>query len=68
MTFFTVFYTGTFVASAVLSIPKPGQSQLAAIMSVDTARDIPLGITQGAVNVASDFYILCLPMPVVWKL
>lgn len=68
MTFFTVFYTGTFVAYAVLSIPKPGQSQLAAIMSVDTARDIPLGITQGAVNVASDFYILCLPMPVVWKL
>jgi len=68
MTFFTAFYTDTFVPYAVLSIPKPGQSQLAAIMSVDTARDIPLGITQGVVNVASDFYILCLPMPVVWKL
>ena len=64
----SLFYCGTFIAYAVLSIPKRGQSQLAAILSVDTAKDIPLGITQGAVNVASDFFIFCLPIPVVWKL
>ncbi|CAD6576229.1 MAG: hypothetical protein ASARMPREDX12_007798 [Alectoria sarmentosa] len=68
MGFLSLFYCATFIAYAVLSIPKPGQSQLAAILSVDTAKDIPLGITQGAVSVASDFYIFCLPIPVVWKL
>ena len=68
MGFLSLFYCGTFVAYAVLSIPKPGQSQLAAILSVDTAKDIPLGTTQGAVGVATDFFIFCLPIPVVWKL
>lgn len=68
MAFLSLFYTATLIAYAVLSIPKPGQSQLAAILSVNTAKDIPLGITQGAVNVASDFYIFCLPIPVIWKL
>ena len=68
MIFLSLFYTSTFIAYAVLSIPKRGQSQLAAILSVDTAKDIPLGITQGAINVASDFSIFCLPIPVVWKL
>ena len=68
MGFLTLFYCGTFIAYAVLSIPKRGQSQLAAILSVDTAKDIPLGITQGAVGVFSDFFIFCLPIPVVWKL
>ena len=68
MAFLTVFYTSTFICYAILTIPKPGQSQLAAIESVDTAKDIPLRITQGAINVASDIYIFCLPMPVVWKL
>jgi hypothetical protein len=68
MVFLTLFYAGMLIAYAVLSIPKPGQSQLASLLSVNTAKDIPLGITQGAVNIASDFYILCLPMPVVWKL
>ena len=66
--FICLFYCATFIAFAVLSIPKRGQSQLAAIVSVDTAKDIPLGTTQGAVGVATDFFIFCLPIPVVWKL
>ncbi len=64
----SIFYSATFIAYAVLSIPRPGQSQLEAMLSVNTARDIPLGITQGVVNVISDFLIFCLPIPVVWKL
>ena len=68
MGFLSLFYCGTFIGYAILSIPKPGQSQLAAILSVDTAKDIPLGTTQGAVGVATDFFIFCLPIPVVWKL
>ena len=68
MGFLVLFYTATFIAYAVLSIPKPGQSQLESILSLDTAKDIPLGITQGAVNVATDFWIFCLPIPVLWSL
>ena len=68
MGFISAFYCATFIAYAILSIPRPGQSQLAAILSVNTARDIPLGITQGAVGVATDFVVLCLPIPVVWRL
>ena len=66
--FISLFYTSTWIAFAVFSIPKPGQSLLVSILSPDTAKDIPLGITQGAINIVSDFYILCLPIPGVWKL
>ena len=66
--FISLFYSGTFIAYAVLSIPKPGQSQLAAILSVDTAKDIPLGIMLGVVGATTDFFLFCLPIPVVWKL
>lgn len=68
MIFLTLFYASTFTAYGYLSIPKRGQSQLQAILSVDTAKDIPLGITQGAVNVVSDFCILIIPIPGVLKL
>ena len=61
-------YTSMLIAFAVLSIPKPGQSLLVSILSPDTAKDIPLGIVQGSVNIASDFYILTLPIPGVWNL
>lgn len=68
MTFLALFYAATFTAYGYLSIPKRGQSQLEAMLSVDTARDIPLGIAQGAVNVVSDFCILIIPIPGVLKL
>ena len=68
MVFLALFYTSTFTSYGYLSIPKRGQSQLEAIFSVDTAKDIPLGITQGAVNVVSDFGILIIPIPGVLKL
>lgn len=66
--FLVLFYASTFTAYGYLSIPKRGQTQLQAILSVDTAKDIPLGITQGAVNVVSDFCILLLPIPGVLRL
>ena len=64
----SLFYTATFVLYGVFSIPRPGQTQLESILSINTAKDIPLGITQGAFSVVSDFYIFCLPIPGVWKL
>ena len=68
MVFLALFYTSTFTAYGYLSIPRRGQSQLQAILSVNTAKDIPLGIIQGAVNVVSDFCILIIPIPGVLKL
>lgn len=68
MVFLTLFYAATFTAYGVLSIPRPGQSQLESILSVNTAKDIPLGIAQGAVNVVTDFYILLIPIPGVLNL
>ena len=61
--FVTLFYTGTFIAFCVLAIPRPGQSLLSIILSKGVALAMPLSIIQGAVNVASDFYIFILPIP-----
>lgn len=68
MVLLSLFYSATFTAYAILSIPRRGQTQLESIESANTAKDIPLGIAQGVFSVASDFYIFCLPIPVVWKL
>ena len=62
------FYTATTIAYGVLTIPRPGQSLIQAILSSNTARDIPLGVTQGCFNIATDFYILCVPIIGVWLL
>ena len=68
MGFLSLFYCGVFIAYAFLTISTPGQSQLATILSVNTATDIPLGLAQGVVSVASDIFVLSLPIPVLWKL
>lgn len=64
----SMFYIATFVAFAVFSIPRPGKSELAHILSPSISKDITLGLIQGGFSVATDFYILCLPIPVVWNL
>ena len=68
MTFVSLFYVAIFVAFGVFSIPRRGQTKLASILSKNVEKDINLGIVQGAVNLATDFYIFCLPIHVVWKL
>ena len=68
LAFVSAFYTAAFIAYCVLTIPRRGESLIAAILSSDTAKNIPLTYVQGSVNVASDFYILCLPIPGVWQL
>lgn len=68
MGFLTLFYCGTFSSIAVLVIPKPQQSLLAASISADAAKSLPLILAQSAMSVATDVEIFCLPIPVVWKL
>ncbi|KAL8688192.1 MAG: hypothetical protein Q9218_005838 [Villophora microphyllina] len=60
--FTTLFYAGTFIAYCVLAIPRRGQSLIGVMLSKGVASAIPLSIGQGAVNVATDFYILLLPI------
>lgn len=68
MGWLSLFYCGAFVAIAILTIPKPGQSLLAAARSAEAAKSVQLVITQSAVGVATDFLIFCLPIPVLWRL
>lgn len=68
MGWLSLFYCGAFVALAVLVIPKPGQTLLAAARSAEAAKSTQLVIAQSAVGVATDFLIFCLPIPVLWKL
>ena len=63
MGFLFLFYCGMFIASAILSVPKP-----AIMFSVNTDKATPLGIAQGAVGVGTDFLVFCLPLSVIWKL
>ena len=73
MSFLSLFYCGTFIAYAVFTIPRSEQgAELVArsptgdmqYLSLNSA----LNIVQGVVGFASDFFILCLPIPVVWKM
>ena len=56
------------MAFAILTIPKPGQSQVAAANPVNNFKGISLAVAQGAVGVVTDFFIFCLPLPVLWQL
>ena len=62
------FYTATTIAFGVLTIPRPGQNLIQAILSSNTAQDIPLSVVQACFNVVTDFYILVLPIIGVWLL
>ena len=48
--------------------PRPEQSFLAIFNSLDTPKAISLSVAQSVAGVAIDFFIFCLPIPVVWKL
>ena len=65
--FVSLFYTAAMITFAVRNFSKHGQSLLASGL-FDKANRIPLGVMQGAVNVATDFYILSIPIPGVWRL
>ena len=65
---FFLFYCGMFIAFIILMIPPPGQSLLVTFRSLDTAKGISLSVAQSVAGVAIDFFIFCLPIPVIWKL
>ena len=66
--FNVLFYTSTMIAFFIFYMPRPGQNLIQVLYSNDAAKGIVLAVVQGAVNVGSDFYILCLPLWGVWQL
>ncbi|KAL8719428.1 MAG: hypothetical protein Q9225_003571 [Loekoesia sp. 1 TL-2023] len=66
--FVAICYTAFFIAYCVLAIPRPGQTLIGTMLSDGVASLPSLAIAQGAINVASDFYIFLLPIPGVLQL
>lgn len=66
--FLSTFYLACMLYHIILCTPRSGQTWYEASIAPRYFKRIPLGVAQGAVNVASDFYILFLPMRGVWQL
>lgn len=63
-----LFYTSATVAFFIIYMPREGESLFTLLYRPRMRVGITVAIVQGAVNVASDLYILCLPIPGVWQL
>lgn len=63
-----VAYTGTFIAFGIMCLPSPGETWQSAALATQCTDSQEVGYFQGAFNVVSDFYILIIPIPVVWRL
>lgn len=63
-----VWYMATATAMTVLCVPRHGETWFQAVLSSRCHSAIVMTYVQGIFNIVSDFYILLLPMPVVWKL
>lgn len=65
----SIFYVGTAITSAVLCMPRPGKGWEEAISahkcSMSTTR---ISYLVSIFGVISDFYLLCLPIPVIWRM
>lgn len=65
----SVVYTGTAIGYGVLCIPKPGSSWFVTVLSSNCAnKSIKLAYVMGSFGVVSDFYLFCLPIPVILRL
>ena len=56
------------VAFFIIYMPRKGESLFNLLYRPRIRIGVTLAIVQGAVNVGSDLYILCLPIPGVWQL
>ncbi|KAL6713085.1 hypothetical protein ACLMJK_009206 [Lecanora helva] len=66
-----LFYLSTAIAYLVLCAPK-NQTHIELLTAISSTKcqkqGQPLSIVIGSFNLASDLYILCLPLPAVWSL
>lgn len=63
-----LFYTSVMVAFFIIYMPRKGERLFNLLYKPRIRIGVTLAIVQGAVNVGSDLYILCLPIPGVWQL
>lgn len=61
--------TGTsIVTTAVMCAPHSGESFTEPQVLKRCSRTIVYSVVQGSLGVLFDFYLLCVPLPVIWKL
>lgn len=63
-----LFYIACIINGCVTCAPRAGQSWLASISSPACANDKIVGYVQSGFNLASDLFLLYIPVPVVWGL
>jgi hypothetical protein len=63
-----IYYMTTVTISVALCAPRHGENWPQALLSSRCAKAMVMTYVQGIFNIVSDFYILILPIPVVWKL
>ena len=68
MVIMVLFYTACLLVEAISCTPRSGETWIEAQLSKRCGRDLTLGYVMAAFNVVSDFYLLAIPLPVVWKL
>jgi hypothetical protein len=68
ITLITLFYMACLLTETISCTPRLGETWMEAASSKRCGNDITLGYVMAAFNVLSDFYLLAIPIPVVWKL
>ena len=63
-----IVYTVTASILVGLCIPRKGESWALGLLSSRCRDTMAMTYVQGIFNIISDFYVLVLPLPVVWKL
>lgn len=68
MVFVVLFYTSSLLVEAINCTPRQEKTWNETSLSKRCGRDLILGYFMAALNVVSDFYLLAIQFPVVWKL
>ena len=64
----TLLFLATQIAATVLCTPRRGQDWSSPSVVARCMKDVPFAVVRGSINVLIDFYILYLPIPILWKL
>ena len=68
ITIIVLFYTACLLIEVIDCTPRPEESWIVAQESKRCEQDKTLGYVMAAFNVLSDFYLLAIPLPIIWKL
>lgn len=63
-----IYYMATAITLTALCAARQGENWPQALLSSRCHKALVMTYVQGVFNIVSDFYLLILPIPVVWKL